>query len=505
MGRLFSYLCQKYFDGETDRLSEMGIAKDLFGRNETFDRSQDAIARVEAHRLRKKLRQYYETEGKDHPVRVVLPPGSYVPSFQHMGNHSIGHEAVVEPGITSRVQLVELETPPQPTPEAVPETVPPSPPHFEEGVRPSGKPFRWLLFPGVALALAILAWAVRARLGRTAGAPPPSAAAPAGSAPVAAPSDAIRILCGYDGPPHIDRLGEVWGTDKYFHGGGSWPPAHHRFIRGASDPFLFENMRIGVFSYDIPVPPGVYELHLYFIETDYGEDLGGGENNRTFIIRLNGAELFHSFDPVSDAGGPWIADERVFKDVQPASDGMVHVSVESQRGQPVISAIELLPGTPHRQLPVRLTTQLNSYTDHSGAIWAPDNYYIGGQHFSDKPVVTGTPDPMLFSTERAGNFRYLIPVDLHGTYTVNLFFAETYFGPGASGIGGIGSRVFNVTCNGRMLLDQFDVFKQAGCLRALEKSFHGLKSNAQGKLEFWFEPVANYASVFGIEVLDESK
>ncbi len=316
-------------------------------------------------------------------------------------------------------------------------------------------------------------------------------------------SGGIRVLCGYDGPPHISRLGEVWGPDKYFNGGRPWP-ARRGFIRRASDPFLFRNTRTGEFSYDIPVKPGVYELHLYFVETEYGEEMGGGENNRTFLVRLNGATLIQTFDPIADAGGLRIADERVFKDVEPALDGKVHFSVESQRGQPMINAIELVPGIRHKQLPIRLVTQVNSYTDHLGQIWAPDNYYLGGQLFGGKPLVGGTPDPVMFTTERAGNFSYALPVDIRGAYTVTLYFAETYFGPGASGVGGVGSRVFNVTCNGVMLLEHFDIFKEAGNLREVVKTFHHLKPNAQGKLLFEFEPEANYASVFAIEVLDES-
>ena len=60
MARLFSYVCGKYFDGESEQLSELKIAVEVFGRSASFDRNQDAIARVEAHRLRKKLKQFYE-------------------------------------------------------------------------------------------------------------------------------------------------------------------------------------------------------------------------------------------------------------------------------------------------------------------------------------------------------------------------------------------------------------------------------------------------------------
>jgi hypothetical protein len=512
MGKLFSYLCQKYFEGHADQLNEIRIAQDVFGRAATFDRSQDSIARVEAHRLRKKLRQFYEAEGRDHDVQVELPAGSYVPVFRHLGDIKLT-DASAPASDAARDDLSAAKSLINPPVGAA------DPVRKEEPAAPGKAPRRissWPVTPAwavyaiilAAVALALFAvWRSRENSRRVTSsnitALPKTRAIQ--SPIVAASGVPIRILCGYDGPPHINRMGEVWGADKYFRGGAPWPPQRSRFIRGTSDPSLFESTRRGEFSYNIPAKPGFYELHLHFVETEYGEDMGGGENSRTFVIRLNGAPLLSPFDPLSDAGGPWIADERVFKDVQPAQDGMVHISFESQRGQPMISALELLPGQPHQMLPIRLVTQLSSYTDHAGRLWAPDNYYIGGLIFGDKPEVRGTPDPGMFRTERAGNFRYVIPVDPGGTYTANLYFAETYFGAGASGIGGVGGRVFNVMCNGVMLLNQFDVFKQAGSVKAVERSFHGMKPDPHGKLQFWFDPAANYASVFAIEVLDETQ
>lgn len=491
MVRLFSYLCDKYFDGEAEQLSELKIAIDVFGRSETFDRNQDSIARVEAHRLRKKLKQYYELEGKNHSIQIELPAGSYVPVFQHKArvtqasNNNIREEV-----------LQDGDGPP-----ALGGTPPEH--QLNNGRR---SPFQWWYVFAAALACLVLFAAARTFHKRMEVPAPPGEGSRSRVAYPSAPfsSDgSIRFLCGYEGPPHIGRLGEVWGPDRYFNGGRPWPDPRV-FLRRTNDPFLFQNVRSGEFSYDIPVKPGYYELHLYFVENDYGEELGGGENSRTFSIWLNKTELIQTFDVLSDAGGPRIADERVFKDVQPASDGKVHISVESQRGEPIINAIELIPGIPHRQLPIRLVTQGTSYTDHSGRIWAPDNYYLGGQSFTARYPSTAQ-GPVIFSTERAGNFSYAIPVDLRSTYTANLYFEEVYFGPAASGTGGAGSRVFNVMCNGIMLLDHFDMFKEVGSLQPIEKSFHGLKPSAQGKLVLTFQPVANYASVFAIEILDESK
>jgi hypothetical protein len=170
-----------------------------------------------------------------------------------------------------------------------------------------------------------------------------------------------------------------------------------------------------------------------------------------------------------------------------------------------VSAIEVLPGTPHKQLPIRLVMQATPYTDHLGQVWLPDNYYTHGKPSLDRQQVTGTTDPDLFAVERYGHFAYAIPVDSRDQYTLVLHFAEFYFGPKSPGGGGTGSRVFRVICNGSTLLDDFDIYKEAGDHHAITKTFFHLKPTAQGKINLTFEPISNYATVSGIEVLDESQ
>jgi hypothetical protein len=159
---------------------------------------------------------------------------------------------------------------------------------------------------------------------------------------------------------------------------------------------------------------------------------------------------------------------------------------------------------PHQQLPVRLVMQSRPVTDHSGKLWHPDDYYQGGYASVKNVTVSGTADPDLFTAERYGHFTYSIPVDTRDRYTLFLYFAELYFGPNASGVGGVGSRVFRVLCNGNTLLDNFDIYKEAGS-HAIAKTFYHLKPTAQGKLNLTFEPIVNYATVSAIEVLDESQ
>jgi len=145
------------------------------------------------------------------------------------------------------------------------------------------------------------------------------------------------------------------------------------------------------------------------------------------------------------------------------------------------------------------------YVDRAGRVWNPDNYYSGGRLARRKGSVTGTEDPDLFASERYGRFDYSIPV-ASGKYAVTLHFSETYFGTPNSGSGGVGSRVFDVYCNGVPLLKNFDIFKEAGgASRALGRTFHGLEPNAAGQLVISFIPVKNDACVNALEVVDESE
>jgi hypothetical protein len=131
---------------------------------------------------------------------------------------------------------------------------------------------------------------------------------------------------------------------------------------------------------------------------------------------------------------------------------------------------------------------------------------LGGQPVQRHEKVEGPEESLLFQSERYGNFSYAIPVTTDSTYTLTLRFAETWFGAGRPGTGGTGSRLFDVYANGRALLRNFDVIKEAGGpMRQLKKVFKGLEPNAQGKLNLQFVPVRNYAMVNAIEVIDEGR
>jgi len=66
-------------EGRVQQISEYSIAIDVYDRPPGFDPRLDGIVRVEAGRLRSKLREYYETEGKNSSIRIEFPKGSYSP------------------------------------------------------------------------------------------------------------------------------------------------------------------------------------------------------------------------------------------------------------------------------------------------------------------------------------------------------------------------------------------------------------------------------------------
>jgi adenylate cyclase len=63
--------------GLGERLKGYTIAVEVFGRPPDFDAQTDPLVRVEAGRLRRRLIEYYADEGRDDPVRIELPRGSY--------------------------------------------------------------------------------------------------------------------------------------------------------------------------------------------------------------------------------------------------------------------------------------------------------------------------------------------------------------------------------------------------------------------------------------------
>ena len=95
----------------------------------------------------------------------------------------------------------------------------------------------------------------------------------------------------------------------------------------------------------------------------------------------------------------------------------------------------------------------------------------------------------------------------NSSYTLTLYFSEHWFGiPAYGDVSATGLRVFDVYCNGVSLLQNMDIYKESGgSLRALTRTFHGLRPNHQGKLALSFVPNKDYATIAALEVIPEGK
>ena len=82
--RFLEYIVNETLAGRGERLKGYTVALAVFDRPKTFDPALDPIVRIEAARLRDKLREYYEADGHADPIRIDLPKGSYQPHIEFM-------------------------------------------------------------------------------------------------------------------------------------------------------------------------------------------------------------------------------------------------------------------------------------------------------------------------------------------------------------------------------------------------------------------------------------
>ena len=145
------------------------------------------------------------------------------------------------------------------------------------------------------------------------------------------------------------------------------------------------------------------------------------------------------------------------------------------------------------------------YTDASGKMWLSDQEktddtdwgVINGEVILRETVeIPGTQAPLVYLNECYSMSGYVFKLE-PGSYTVRLHFAETY-----DGITAAGERVFNVSFNGKVVLKDFDVFKEAGgANKPVIKEFKGVA--VKDKLAIDFETNIQNPEINGIEILAE--
>jgi hypothetical protein len=475
VARVLKYVCEERFAGRAKQIKEYNIAVEALGRRPSFNPQTDTIVRVTVHSLRKRLNDIYQTGGASRPFQIIMPPGQYVPTFVSASSPA------TETHPPEAKQIAEsVESPPPQSPMFTP------PAEAESHRRNRGRVGFWT---GVALVaiVCITVWGSRVHLPKM---QEPVLAAV--STPFGPPPDQIRALMGVDRKPYTDRSGLTWSFARYCQGGTNIQLSNMR-VAGTGDPYLYQSGVRGIAHCTFPVKQGTYEIHLHFAEAS---DLEAATRPTAFSINA-GPNI--GFDVVSEAGGDGIATSTLVTGVTPENDGAIHLDYISEIS--LLNAVEILPEPSGKQVQMRLLAGPASMFDSNKQFWLSDRYFSGGRR-GQTPEQARLANLGMYAFNRIGRFRYNIPAVPFAKYRVRLYFREPWFGRENGGIGGPGSRVFDVACNGNMLLKDFDILREGGSAPVV-KTFDGIQASADGRIELSFLPVVNYALVNAIELIPE--
>ncbi|MGA8367348.1 MAG: hypothetical protein ACLQMT_03025 [Candidatus Acidiferrales bacterium] len=79
------YVCERALREPAAEIHEQEIGARVFGRDGDYDTTADNIVRVTASQARKRLEQYFASEGASEPVILDIPKGKYTPVFHERG------------------------------------------------------------------------------------------------------------------------------------------------------------------------------------------------------------------------------------------------------------------------------------------------------------------------------------------------------------------------------------------------------------------------------------
>ena len=82
LSRFLRFAVEEHLNGQTDKLKESFLGVQLFGRKPSYDPRIDGVVRTEAVKLRARLKQYYDSDGREDELIIDMPKGGYVPAFR---------------------------------------------------------------------------------------------------------------------------------------------------------------------------------------------------------------------------------------------------------------------------------------------------------------------------------------------------------------------------------------------------------------------------------------
>jgi len=471
--KVLRYVCEETAAGRGDHIKEYSIAVEALGRRPDFDPQTDTIVRVTFHTLRKRLQDIYDTgEGISHAVRIVIPAGRYAVQFVHLPETgppaSLPNVPRPEPGLASLAAAPFASPAPQPRPST--------------SARAS-----WFWF--AALVVAGLAAATLWRQSHPSLSSLMGGRSSLGLVTISGPT---HILFGKGRHAYTDRSGIRWLPQRACEGGEDVPPTGVP-ISGTEDSYIYDGGIRGIVRCTFHAPPGLYELRLHFAEPTNLQPV-----QRSISLAVNAVPTL-PVDVVDRAGGDRAATTFTIPGISPENDGTIHLDFTSEVSP--VNAIEILPAPTAQPLPLRIVAASTPFKDDSGNLWLSDRYFRGGR-YGQPTDREHRPSLGLYASGRIGTFQYLLPAPTGSKYRVTLYFREAWFGQENGAPGGVGSRVFNVYCNGQSVLQDFDILAD-GHGQSVTKTIDGVSPTAQGEIILSFVPVRNYPLVNAIEVTPE--
>jgi hypothetical protein len=146
-GQFLTYIVEESIAGRFASLKERIIGVNLFGRVPSYDTGEDAIVRVTASDVRKRLLQHYGKYGITSDFRISLPLGSYIPEITREPQETASHR-----------NPVAIPEAPATTP--VPVTIPHIVVPIETPAPRSRRGGRWLYFGVLVLGLNAVLWGI---------------------------------------------------------------------------------------------------------------------------------------------------------------------------------------------------------------------------------------------------------------------------------------------------------------------------------------------------------
>ena len=281
-----------------------------------------------------------------------------------------------------------------------------------------------------------------------------------------------------------------FGADAYFSGGDTY--ATSAGIDGTSADAIYQSERYGDFKYAVGLENGTYDVTLKFAEIYL-------DKRRPAAVRRRGREPAHPRQlrhlrrrRQERRGRPEL---RGHGHRRPARPRVPQRQGQRQGERHRDRAGGRRRGGPDADARARRRAAAPSSRSTPAArrrtASRADAFYFGGDTYATTAGIGGTSDDAIYQTERYGDFKYSAAVK-NGTYDVTLKFAEIYLDKA-------GQRLFDVEAENKLVLDDYDVFREAGGKNiAHDESFEVKVTD--GRLDLEFLSVKDNAKVSGIEI-----